>query len=59
MTHSEVDKQISDLLAEYDFPLTVLQDVTGRLQGTEDPYYAAQQLKYLKNIVHAGCVQKK
>lgn len=59
ITHEYVSAQITQLIGKYDFPLSVLQDVDGRLRDSDDPYYAAQQLRYLNNIVDAGLVQEK
>ncbi|RUL56487.1 DUF6877 family protein [Lysinibacillus antri] len=59
MTSEEVAQKINDLVGEYDFPLPVLQDVDRRLSDCQDPYYAAQQLRYLENNIHAGIAKKK
>ena len=54
VTVDEVVEQIVQLVSEYAFPLEVLQDVNRRLADCDDPYYAQQQLRYLKNIVASG-----
>lgn len=54
ITHEYVSEEINKLLTQYDFPLIVLQDVSKRLSDSDDPYYAAQQLRYLRNLVEAG-----
>ena len=55
----EVAEQISQLIGEYAFPLEVLQDVNHRLADCYELYYAKQQLRYLQNIVKAGCAVKR
>ncbi len=59
MTNEEIAREITLLVGEYDFPLLVMEDVTRRLTDCQDPYYAAQQLRYLQNIVKAGLAKKK
>ena len=59
VTTDEVEDQISQLVGEYDFPSEVLRDVNRRLADCDDPYYAEQQLRYLQNIVKAGCAVKR
>lgn len=51
--------QINELLNEYEFPLAVLQDVHNRLRDSDDPRYAAQQVRYLRNVVSAGKAVKR
>lgn len=46
----EVMKKINSLISEYDFPLSVLQDVNQRLNYCPEVAYAKQQLRYLQNI---------
>ncbi|WP_339014596.1 hypothetical protein VNN36_09075 [Lactococcus garvieae] len=43
-------KKINSLISEYDFPLSVLQDVNQRLNDCPEVAYAKQQLRYLQNI---------
>lgn len=50
MTLDEVMEKISSLISEYDFPLSVLQDVNQRLNDCPEVDYAKQQLRYLQNI---------
>jgi hypothetical protein len=59
MTHEEVAQKINELVGEYDFPLSVLQDVDRRLSDCQDPHYAAQQLRYLENNIRAGIAKKR
>lgn len=59
MTHEQVAQRINELVGEYEFPLLVLEDVNRRLSDCQDPYYAAQQLRYLQNIVNAGIAKKR
>ena len=58
VTADKVLEQIIQLISEYAFPLEVLQDVNHRLADCQDPYYAAQQLRYLQYHVKAGCAMK-
>lgn len=55
----EIAQKINDLVWIYDFPLPILQDVQRRLSDCDDPHYAAQQLRYLENNIHAGIEKKK
>ena len=50
MKLEEVMEKISSLISEYDFPLSVLQDVNQRLNDCAEVGYAKQQLRYLQNI---------
>lgn len=50
MKLDEVMEKISSLISEYDFPLSVLQDVNQRLNDCPKVGYAKQQLRYLQNI---------
>lgn len=59
MNHDEVAEEITSLISDYHFPLEVLQDVNQRLNDCQDVHYAAQQLRYLQNIVKVGKVKKK
>ena len=59
MTHEEVAKYINQLISEYQFPLPVLQDIHKRLNDSQCPHYAMQQLRYLENNVRAGIAIKK
>lgn len=59
VNHEEVANMINNLVSEYDFPIEILQDINQRLSDCQDPHYAAQQLRYLQNIVNAGKVKKK
>lgn len=59
MSLEKVVKKINKLLGEYHFPLPVLQDVNKRLSDCQDPDYAAQQLRYLENVIHAGIAKKR
>ncbi|WP_407350987.1 hypothetical protein VNN41_06515 [Lactococcus garvieae] len=43
-------KKINSLISEYNFPLSVLQDVNQRLNDCPEVAYAKQQLRYLQNI---------
>lgn len=51
--------QINELINKYDFPIAILKDVRDRLRDSDDPQYAEQQVRYLKNIVSAGLAQEK
>lgn len=42
--------EINQLIVENDFPLSVVQDVYFRLIGCQEPHYARQQLRFLKNV---------
>lgn len=46
--------QINDLILNYDFPSTVLEDVNKRLSDSQDAPYIKQQLRYLINVVESG-----
>lgn len=59
MTHDEVAERINSLINDYDFPITVLQDVKSRLNDSRCVHYHAQQLRYLDNLVSAGLVEKR
>ncbi|WP_346235705.1 DUF6877 family protein [Lysinibacillus telephonicus] len=59
MNHDEIAEEITSLISNYHFPLEVLQDVNQRLNDCRDVHYAAQQLRYLQNIVKVGNVKKK
>ena len=50
MNLDEVMEKISSLISEYDFSLSVLQDVNQRLNDCPEVGYAKQQLRYLQNI---------
>ena len=58
VTADKVLEKISQLISEYAFPIGVLQDVNHRLADCQDPYYAAQQLRYLQNYIKAGYAVK-
>lgn len=51
--------EINELLDKYDFPLEVLADVHNRLRDNDDPQYAMQQVRYLRNVVSAGRARKR
>ncbi|MDT2662936.1 hypothetical protein P7E02_23955 [Enterococcus hulanensis] len=51
--------EINLLVAKYNFPLEVLQDVNHRLECCKDDFYVKQQLRYLNNLVNAGLVSEK
>jgi len=59
ITHEYVSGEINKLLSKYDFPIYALQDVSKRLGDSDDPNYAAQQLRYLQNLVGAGYAKMK
>lgn len=59
MTKQQVDQAISELISAYVFPFEELVDVHTRLLGCTDAYYAAQQLRYLQNLVDAGMAKKR
>lgn len=59
MTHEQVSDCINHLISEYDFPSVVLQDVDKRLSDSGCLHYAAQQLRFLDNIVCAGIAKKR
>ena len=59
MSHDEVAESINRLCSNYDFPISVLQDVKGRLNDSQCIHYHAQQLRYLDNLVSAGLVKKR
>lgn len=42
--------EINQWIVENDFPLSVVQDVYFRLIGCQEPHYARQQLRFLKNV---------
>ncbi|WP_339013432.1 hypothetical protein VNN36_00700 [Lactococcus garvieae] len=50
MNLDEVIEKINSLISEYDFPLSVLQDVNQRLNDCPEVAYAKKQLRYLQNI---------
>ncbi|MGI2294728.1 DUF6877 family protein [Paenibacillus sp. GXUN7292] len=58
ITHEQVSQDINQLLSKYDYPLTVLQDVSKRLVDSDCLHYANQQLRYLQNIAASGMVKK-
>lgn len=58
-TIDEVMHEINTLVLDYDFPLTVLQDVDKRLSDCREVGYAQQQLRYLTNLVNRGLAIKK
>lgn len=54
MTELEkVALQISEIISNFDFPLSVVQDVEKRLSDCKDVGYAKQQLRYLQNVKQA------
>lgn len=59
MTKQQVDQAISELISAYVFPFEALLDVHTRLLGCTDVHYAAQQLRYLQNLIDAGLVEKR
>lgn len=59
MTSQEAAQKINNLVGEYDFPLPVLEDVNKRLSDCQNAHYAAQQLRYLENVVRAGMAKKR
>ncbi len=59
MSHNQVADEINNLISIYEFPFEVLQDVNRRLSDCRDVHYAAQQLRYLQNIVSAGRAKKR
>lgn len=59
MTLDEVMHEINTLVLDYDFPLSVLQDVEKRLSDCREINYAQQQLRYLTNLVDRGLAIKK
>lgn len=59
MTKQQVDQAISELISAYVFPFEALLDVHTRLLGCTDVHYAAQQLRYLQNLVAAGAAEKR
>lgn len=59
MTLEEVMDEIEDLIARYEFPLEVLQDINKRLSDCYEIGYAKQQLRYLKNTVNHGMAKEK
>jgi len=59
VSQDQVANEITNLISDYDFPLEVLQDVNRRLSDCQDVHYAAQQLRYLQNIVNSGKVKKR
>lgn len=59
LAKENVAQKINDLVAEYNFPLPVLEDINRRLSDCQDPNYAAQQLRYLENVVKAGIAKKR
>ncbi|ATP40719.1 hypothetical protein CSE16_12050 [Solibacillus sp. R5-41] len=59
MTKQQVDQAISELISEYVFPFEALVDVHTRLLGCTGVHYAAQQLRYLQNLVNAGMAKKR
>ena len=59
MTKQQVDQAISELISAYVFPFEALLDVHTRLLGCTDVHYAAQQLRYLQNLIDAGMTEKR
>ena len=59
MTIEEVTVAINELIAKYEFPVAVLQDVSKRLTDSQCPYYAMQQLRYLQNNIQVGIATKR
>ena len=59
MSHEEIAVKINTLISEYSFPLEVLQDIKQRLSDCQDVHYAAQQQRYLQNIIKAGMVRER
>lgn len=59
LTSEYVSKQINDLVSKYDFPFSAIQDVYNGLRDCDHPNYAAQQLRYLNNLVSAGKATRK
>lgn len=59
MTKQQVDQAISELINTYVFPFDALVDVHTRLLGCTDAHYAAQQLRYLQNLVNAGMAKER
>lgn len=59
MTKQQVDQAINELISAYVFPLEALVDVHTRLLGCTDVHYAAQQLRYLQNLVAACAAEKR
>lgn len=54
MTELEkVALQIREIISNFDFPLSVVQDVEKRLSDCKDVGYAKQQLRYLQNVKQA------
>ncbi len=54
MTELEkVALQIREIISNFDFPLSVVQDVEKRLSDCKDVGYAKQQLRYLQNVKKA------
>lgn len=58
MSHDEVAERINTLVSNYDFPISVLQDVKSRLNDSQCVHYHTQQLRYLDNLVSAGLVKR-
>lgn len=60
MTELEkIATQISKIVSNFDFPLSVVQDVEKRLNDCQDIGYANQQLRYLKNVKHSMLEKRK
>lgn len=59
MTKQQVDQAINELISTYVFPFEALVDVRTRLLGCTDAHFAAQQLRYLQNLITAGMAKKR
>lgn len=51
--------KIDQLINEYRFPQSVLEDIHYRLQCCQDEYYVQLQLKYLQNLIKYKAVERK
>lgn len=43
--------RLNVLLFDYEFPLSVLQDVNHRLECCQEEAYVEQQVRYLENLI--------
>ncbi|TDM21840.1 hypothetical protein ETI05_03600 [Macrococcoides canis] len=51
--------KINQLINEYRFHQSVLEDIHYRLQCCQDEYYVQLQLRYLQNLIKYKAVERK
>ncbi|WP_367305192.1 DUF6877 family protein [Macrococcus equipercicus] len=52
-------EQINQLVSEYNFPLSVVEDIHYRLLCSQDEHYVQLQLRYLQNLIKYTEVERK